>query len=619
MSSAAPATKQRRSRKPRGRTIARRILRIFHNDRWFVRLGAVGLVLLLAMGLFVVKIWLVTPPWFPIRIRISGLDYFQAVALRRAALANARAGKLDDSIAAWNRAIANNRGDLELYRGFLETLVSAPQARREHLPTAVSNGYTLLALGRTNTADLELLSSYLRRLDLFSSVASLLQPHAGDLSPTGVQLYAEALFLTDNTASYSAYFEKHQAVLTNDSSANLIHTAWNCFWGPPGGFTSARKELADARANPALKKLACKLQLRVSRAIPDISGYRLALDQLVELHADKVIDHVNLWLLLIDAGQRREAADLARGFSHPPETTEEAVRLVAALDSLGMTSYALEVISRKLSESHGESQLWIAKAELLRKLSRWKELQELAVAMRGDRRLGKRIGGYSYYLEGEADQNLGNAEAARVSFERSMDEPFPTPTLVLRAAVSLRGMGYPKFSSDLLQKNEDAFASRTDFWFEMARAAYDEKDPELLERATRRIYELAPNNLMAINNYAAALLANRTKADEAIKLTLRVVTEFPERVDAQINHALALVLNRRIAEASDILSRIKPEGLDNLEVNILHYVRFEIGVQTKQSAIAKSEAALIDRHLLQPVQVRFMEDSLKQFEPASSE
>ena len=575
--------------------------------------------MLLAMGLFVAKIWVVTPPWFKIRIRISGLDYVQAMALHRAAEANAIAGKLDESVAAWNRAIANNQGDKELYRGFLRTLVAAPQVRKEHLPWAVSQGYTLLALSQTNTGDLELLSSYLRRMDLFSSVSSLLQPHAAELSPAGIRLYAEALFLTDNTATYSDFFQKHQGILTNDPAAKLIHTAWNCFWGPPGGLSSSRQLLDSARTDPELKNLACKLQLRVSRAIPDIPGYRSALNQLVELHSDKVIDHVNLWLLLIDAGQTKEAAELAHGFSHPPENAEETVRLVATLDKLGMTSYGLEVISRKLTESHGESQLWIAKAELLRKLLRWKELQELSVAMRAERRLGKRIGGYSYYLEGEADQNLGNAEAARLSFERSLEEPFPTATLVLRAAVTLRSLGYPKLSADLLQKNEEAFTSRTDFWFELARAAYDEKDPELLERATRRMYELAPNNLMAINNYAAALLANRSKADEAIKLTLRVITEFPDRVDARLNHALALVLNRRVADASETLSRIKPEALGNLETTIFHYVGFEIGVQRNQPGQAKLEAAKIDRHFLQPAQVRFLEENLKKFEPPPTE
>ncbi|HTI68610.1 MAG TPA: hypothetical protein VMF06_01485 [Candidatus Limnocylindria bacterium] len=609
-------TRARRVRRSSGRSFT---AWVFRTDKWFVRFGIAGFVLLLAMGLFVAKLWIVTPTWFKTKIKISGLDYLQAAALRHTAQNEAKAGRLNESVAAWRRAIGNNRGDLELYRGYLQTLVNSPQVRREHVGAAIGEGYTLLALSRTNVLDVELICSYLRRLDLFSSESILLGQQLTNLTPTGIRLYAEVLFFTDNSAGFAKYWDQHQDTLTNDPSARLIHAAWGAFWGPPGGFSESRAELLAARNDPKLAVLASKLQLRVSRAIPDLVNYKAALDQLVELHSDRVIDHATYWQLLMEAGRKGEAADLARRFSNPPASAEEAIRLVSALDALGMGDYALEVVNRQIAESNGELQLWIAKAELLNKQKRWKELQEMAVAMRNDRRLGKRVLGYAHYLEGLAAQNQNNTEAAKASFERSLEEIFPSPVLAFRAGTTLRSLGYPKLSADLMQRNETTFSNRVDFWFQLARAAYEDRDAELLERATQRVYELAPNNVLAVNNYAAALLANRSKPDEAVSLTMAVLAEYPDKVDANVNHALALILNRRYADAAKLLSRFSPERLDSVALTSYHYGWFEIHAQQNEIAQAKTNAALIDRQLLLSPQTKFVDETLKKWAPKREE
>jgi len=89
-------------------------------------------------------------------------------------------------------------------------------------------------------------------------------------------------------------------------------------------------------------------------------------------------------------------------------------------------------------------------------------------------------------------------------------------------------------------------------------------------------YRLQPGNVACANNYAATLLVNRDRSEEAVSLTLQTLGRFPDSNAAKINHALALLLNRRIAEAQAILNTVGLEKLSAQEANSFYLGRFEV-------------------------------------------
>ena len=94
-------------------------------------------------------------------------------------------------------------------------------------------------------------------------------------------------------------------------------------------------------------------------------------------------------------------------------------------------------------------------------------------------------------------------------------------------------------------------------------------------RAAQRAFELQPANRTFINNYAAALLYNRERPEEAIKLTLQIFSQSPQSVGARINHVLALLLSQRVDEAESLLKTVNPDTLSSLEKTSVHLGWFD--------------------------------------------
>jgi hypothetical protein len=573
----------------------RRTVRILIEDPWFFRIAVVCVLGVAAMALFVLKLWNTAPPWHKGTMRISGLDVVQSWSLRRTAEARAREGKLPEAMAAWRGAIINSPANTEIYRGMLQTLIDAKERRREYIPFGVAEGRMLLELSRTNAADLELIASFFRRFELFDWELAMLRGHSTNLTAGGNKLYAEALFFTGDMPRFSAAWKEHADQFTNDSRLALVRTAWSAEWGPAGGMLPARRELAAACRDPRMGNYAAKLQLQVSYHLPDFPSYKSALDQLIDAHEDRVIDHVRYWRLLQDEGRATEASDLARRYSDSPLTSQDVLQMANVFDALKMTDYAVVFLAKQILVFREDADLWVTRAEMLTRLRRWDDLREMAVAMRFD-----------YYL--------GQLENAGSIFPKVLESPFPTPSMAVRAAANLRTIGFPKVATELLKTNEAVFSNQKEFWLQLTISAYASGDSVLLERAARRGYELDPTSTQAINDYAAALIANRAQPDEAVTLTLKLIADDPERLGFLINHAMALILNRRLDEAERILDRIQSSTLTSFDSALVHYARFDIWVQRNQPARAKEEAAKIERRYLLPIQARFIDDNLARFE-----
>lgn len=125
-------------------------------------------------------------------------------------------------------------------------------------------------------------------------------------------------------------------------------------------------------------------------------------------------------------------------------------------------------------------------------------------------------------------------------------------------------------------------------------------------------YRLEPGNVACANNYAATLLVNRDQAQEAVSLTLQILGRFPDSNAARINHALALLLNRRIAEAEAILNSVLPEKLNGQEANSFYLGWFEVSFNQQRYAQAWEASDRIGAKYLFPNQLEWLEEMRQQ-------
>ena len=118
-------------------------------------------------------------------------------------------------------------------------------------------------------------------------------------------------------------------------------------------------------------------------------------------------------------------------------------------------------------------------------------------------------------------------------------------------------LGFADIAKDTLLSVQKDLPDNPGFWFLLAKTAFESQDPDLLVSAMASAYKLRPDDPMIINNYAAAWPSTRQRPDEALTLTARLLEQLPDNPGRLINHSLALLQNRRLAEAESILRRIE--------------------------------------------------------------
>ena len=131
-------------------------------------------------------------------------------------------------------------------------------------------------------------------------------------------------------------------------------------------------------------------------------------------------------------------------------------------------------------------------------------------------------------------------------------------------------------------------------------------------RAWQKAYELKPEEPVNVNNYAVALIIQRSRPEEVIKLTLQRLSRDPTSIVARINHSFALLLSHRAEEARSMLAKIDPSQLNPHETASFHLAMFEACLGLQQYEKAREAAERIDRQLLFPSQVRWLEQRQSQ-------
>jgi len=603
--------KRRRTRKRRSLSFllesSRRreasLMQLLQEDPLF-RWAFVGLMLLLVtLGVILPKVWIMTPKGFTPVVRISGLDMLQAQSLMRTARKHEAAGRNGEAMQAWTSAVVNNPAELDGVRGLLRAFVAGGAVEPRSLATAVGQCNWLLKLGGTNAADVELVARVCVKGDMPEVVVRLLSDSNHPLTSLGAAMLGEAYFELGRMAAFDELWLRHEAELALDPRLRLYRAAWAAAWGPSGGVRDGIRILEEGVLDRDVREHALQLKLLVHGQQQDLGAFESAFADLQGLRGDRLEDHVRRWVLLDHAGRHDEAVALAHAYALPPKTSIEARLLLDVWARLGLHELIVGFAREQLGAFSSARSLWQQVGRLLIAAKRWEDLRTIAVELRANARLVGDLAGYSHFLEGVAEHGLERRSRALDSFPRMMADLPEDPVLNVELAGTLRRLGYPEFAQEIIRRQEAALGGRADYWQNLAHASHEARDAETLLAACERGYQLAPDNISAANNYAAALLIHRRDPAEAIRITVQVLAKAPDSGLARVNHALALAQMGRISDARQALKAVDPGRLSSEEKTYWNLGRFECAVADQNRDEALELIAGIELRYLFPPQV----------------
>lgn len=586
------------------------------HDKWFRAAFLILLLLVIMAGLFLPRIWTTTPAGFTPVVRVSGLDRVQARSLKSSAQNHEAASRYKEAVHAWTAAIANDPGKPELIHGLVRTVLNEKPLNEENIGPTFGRLMWLLRLTKTNQADLELTLEFLDRCRLDDFVVRFGKPQEDSLNGAGAERYARALYTTGDYPGFARFWDRHEKEFAANPELMVYRHAWMSLHGPEVKLQEGRRLLAEDRRQAATRLLAARLQLDVSAALLDNQTFEESLRMLEDAHQDRPRDHALHWRLLRDTGRGVEALARARAYGTAPSTPAEARDLALAYDRLGMGETVIDYLGKWIATLGYDPDLWLLHARLMIKYRRWAELRSLSVRMRNSLDVGNLMQGYSFFLEGLAEQRSGREDAARLLMDKAVNYEFPEETGAYQAARQMVQAGFPTPALELLRKLEPRFAKDAGYWFERTVAAFGARNSTLIIQSARKAYELDPNRVSHMVNYAGALLVTRTEPEEAMKVTLQALSVDPGHVGAQLNHILALVQLRRLDDAEQKLASLNTLTFNANEQATYHLARFDLFRQKGDLVRAREAANQIDRQALVPLEVDWLEKTLESL-PAS--
>ncbi|RME92495.1 MAG: hypothetical protein D6766_09860, partial [Verrucomicrobia bacterium] len=258
--------------------------------------------------------------------------------------------------------------------------------------------------------------------------------------------------------------------------------------------------------------------------------------------------------------------------------------------------------------------LWALLGDLYIGTQDWHALARMGQDIRSLPRGAASMSGFGWFVEGRALVGLGDREAAKTAFDEAVRAGIPGPSMTLEVANQMLDLGFPRQAAALLVPKEEELGDQLRYWELVFRATYALREDEaLLFKAARRALDLAPANPIWRMNYAVALLINRQRPAEAARFTLEFLHEHPDSSVARLNHAHALAMLGRTAEARQFLESV-PAPADPESRTALATVQLEIALAENLLDDARAILPNIDEQFLFPGQQRWLADARRRVE-----
>ncbi|MDA1275364.1 MAG: hypothetical protein O2960_15170 [Verrucomicrobia bacterium] len=584
--------------------------RLILGDRLFgVALALFG-SLPLILALFVMRIWVTSPSGFEPQIKVSGLDLAQAWSLKKSAARAAAVGEFEKASFAWLTACANNLGDVSSIRGFLRSFISAGGPSRFAKP-AIQSSFWLLNLTATNRSDLDLAGEVLEVCKLPDLLVQRVAPLKDALSVELEARYLKSLFQIGEIVEFEQVWTRSWKRHSEDSALQLYRAAHLAGWGDFDQRLESLAKLDRAAASENLWLPANRLQLVVSARRFDCGRYANALARLASVGEDSLADHIGYWRLLLEAGREAEAEMLIGESSRQPSNAGETVAMSKLLCDLGLVYESFDVLGNAPANARASQEYWTFYADALFAASRWEDLRRISLQMRRGSLNGNRFHALGHYLEGRAELALERELSASAAFQRMLEWRFEDPDLTLRISQQLIRIGHPELAVQVLQSSNNTPPRNADYWALLFEAASREGDTDLMLEAASQWHKLSPNNPAAQQNYAAALLINRERADQAVRLTWLLKDRYPNSRASALNHAAALRLSGRSEEAESLLSEVDLNLLTESQSAVYHLNWLALDFEFGRYEEARNHLASINRNLLYSPQHEWLAEILQ--------
>lgn len=582
-----------------------KILRILRRDRPFAVVAVLGLMLGGAVAVGVPKLWRTSPDPFPYGvIRVSAVDLLQAWSLARTARRAEAAGQDEAALYAWRGALVNNQGDARLHRGVLHFLLLTPEARSERSLFAIRSASWLVALTRTNAADVALIGNVLERYGRPRVALGWMAGIPLDLDPAVEQARAKCLLSAGSLDGFADRWRSHEAAWKADPVMAMYRDAWVASSDDRTEGLAATVRLKDAlRVEGETGMTAARLLILVAATKGQVDDLGLALGTLEARGSASAAQHGYYWRALASSGRQDEARRLAAAYDAVPSDPEMAGMQWRAMRDIGMRDEALEKAEKTLDRYGNDLEAWRTYFDLLLDARRWKETSRLAASARLKASRTEPLFVEAVFAEYRAavgeDRKTDEARLAEeLAGVRATD-----PEALVRISAALRGRERIGEALRLLRAHESAFRERTGYWAEVFSAGLMAKDLEVLRRSVGELLRIEPKSLAWGNNQAALLLITGEDPAEALRLTLAGLSRNPGSPTLRINHAMALLAAGRASEAERILETIAILNLPKEGLANFYLAMAEAHLALGRNPQAVEAAGRVDRSLLLGPQV----------------
>lgn len=578
------------------------------SSEWF-RLGVCVVYFLGLAGWFATgRFWRATPAGMRPELRISVWDAVGSWRWQGKAKRQAAAGRFEEALLSWRLAVERHPSVAAL-RGLMQLQAQAAVDPQDwNWRFAGRDCMRLLGLTRTNLADLELVARALNRYGLGRWTMDILDGYGGDWSGGLEREYLRALCLAGRVEDFARWGERIGVERDGEGDMRLLRATYLAGWGEPAEAIEGLALLESAKEDRETEVLAHRLSLFVDYVRLDVEGYRRSLHFLVRRKADLLSCHVNYWNLLAGMGQKERAFWLATRYLRRSDSrrlsdsTVERASVAEAFMNMGREGRAFEYL-RRFSGGLGGGFVedWrLMRADFLMATERWRELEELALSIRRDRRTGEAMRGYSFFWEGVSEMERGREDVARKAFERIGDYSLEEGGRGLFVASYLFRFGFYGVARDVLMRLRDRHGDKTVFWRLLFVAAKEIGASRELLIATENLYRLRPHDAEARNDYAAVLLSLRIRFEEAMLLTDKGMRQNPHDAAGKIHRARALLWAGRMDEVSFLLDSINEKLLIGAIAQSFYLARLDIEFQRGRIAEAHEWSGKIRPKLLFP-------------------
>lgn len=577
--------------------------------RWAVAAGVVCVLIVIAL---VPRIWITSPEgYIPVR-KVRGLDIIQGAAFRRAAVKEAEAGRLAESIQKWRAALASDPANVEAVKGFLKALSVQPVPDHELLPQGGYEASELMRLAGTNDTTITAAAELYFRYNLYDWLVERLDTPTSPKNLSATRCLIAALFFNDRFDRLGEVFTDRAAVVEKDEESKLYRQAYFVVKGSTSEIKAARAELETAATDPKRQVAALRILLFLDQKELRINEFERHLKALEALKEARFHDRFVHLLLLKSLGRSKDAEELARTALGEPDSPNEAVQLLGVWSEFQMYPEAAKFAREQLTRFRYTPNIWIQLGQILVNGKAWDELRAIGIQLRGIELVRPVLGNYGWYLEGVGLRGQRRDDAAEDAFQRFVAQPTVSEGANFNSATTMSRLGYSALGLNLLKSMSGSTNAGTIFWKQYLLTAYEARNAKELLVAAKKLHDTAPSDQEAMNDYAAALLTLRQDPQEALRLTFDLIQKSPSSINYQINHAQSLAQNRRSEEAWSMLRSIPRAALVPVQLNQFDLTQIEVYLQKGKLAEARSLAKNLDRTFLFPEQLEWLKTSLEE-------